>query len=259
MIKIENSHDLPKTGFFFKNNSKLWSNLIGLILVFSCMFLFFGILSVDGNPFLAIYTFAKWSIFSNIFTYFILLSNAIPISIFLDNYSLQKELIKRRMNFAFFVSIIMFLIESSIALYNYYAHLIILRYVPSSMEWVLLGIVAVGAFIVAYLGNFLFIRGSCIEKIDSESGKISFFKKNKIVGSLILLIPIIFMISYITSIEFLEDIDKVFLIWLDAIYILVVGIIFWKFGYQWYKTNDLPIRDKNNLNFNGNIENDGTI
>jgi hypothetical protein len=249
MIKIENSHDLPKTGFFLKNNSKLWSNLIGLNLVLACLFLFFGILSVNDNPFLAIYTFAKWSIFSNIFTYFILLANTIPISIFLDNYSLQKELIKRRMNFAFFVSIIMFLIESSIALYNYYTHLLILRYVPSSMEWFLLGIVAVGAFIVAYLGNFLFIRGSCIEKIDSESGKISFFKKNKIVGSLIISILIIFNLSYYTSVEFSQDTDKVFLIWLDAVYILVIGIIFWKFGYQWYKTNEIPIRDKNNLNF----------
>ncbi|MHA1674051.1 MAG: hypothetical protein ACTSYI_10525 [Promethearchaeota archaeon] len=244
MMKIENSHDLPKTGFFVKNNSKLWSNLIGLILVFGCMFLFFGILGVNGNPFFAIYTFAKWSIFFNIFTYFILLANAIPISIFLDNYSLQKELIKRRMNFTFFITIIMFFIESSIALYNYYAHLIILRYVPSSMEWFLLGIIAVGAFIDAYLGNFLFIRGSCIEKIDSKSGKISFFKKNKIVGSLILSIPIIFVISILTSIEFLEDNDKVFLIWLDALYILVVGIFFGNLGINGIKLTIFPLEIK---------------
>lgn len=252
------NHNLPRSGFNFKDNSKLRTIFPELLLFFPIMYLFIGILSTHNNPIIAIYTFAKWAIISNLFMFFLLskVSSSTSIPLQMEDILLQKKIIKRRMNFTFVLSCIMFFIESIIAVVSYYtdfAHLSQdiekIYFIPSILEWVLIFLIIGGGLIAAYLGNFIFLRKSAIQKVDTSTGKITLtLHDNPLRNVILLLVPIfiIFALFTLTTFEFASDITQTLYLWVDGIIVLVLYAIFLKCGYQWNKTHHLRILNANN-------------
>ena len=264
MLVEEIKQTLPKTGFYFKSNAILRKKIWGLNIVLLLFLLFTGIAGVNDNPFLAIYTFAKWVIFFNLFSLLILsLYDNTSIPLLLKEKSLQKEIITRRIKFIFLNSMLLFLIESIVALLNYFLHIPeflnehsnsyteILYYIPSTSEYCLLILIGICSFLTAYMGNYLLIRYFYqIEKTESFSGRFSFQKKEALYYVLgILSFVVIGMTTYGLSLGFAENINQTYLLYIDGGIIVFLCFIFWQFGYRYLKQHNFnfPIESSTDL------------
>jgi hypothetical protein len=249
MSSENKSQNITKTGFYFKNNSKLGKKLFGLNLFFLIFFLFIGINGAYNNPFIAIYTCAKWVNVINLNSLMILsLFETKTIPAFIEDSKFQKKILTRRINFIYLVSIGFFIVYSIIALLNYYLHIpeylnartthptIILYYTPSLSDSLIMITIGLISLLTAYFGNYFMARFSFMIEKNQTSGRFFFNKKHFIYHALG--INLSGGLLYYCSAKFARNINANYFLIIDGLIISVLCFIFWRLGYH-------PLKSKN--------------